>query len=76
MKLKLDFVTKLPKVAKDNEVILLKDKSIKNKELIYLNKSLFSDKLFTEKKFLIKNKRVVYIYFLNIFNIYFCKNSH
>ena len=49
MKLKLDFVTKLPKVAKDNEVILLKDKSIKNKELIYLNKSLFSDKLFTEK---------------------------
>ena len=41
MKLKLDFVTKLPKVAKDNEVILLKDKSIKNKELIYLNKSLF-----------------------------------
>lgn len=33
MKLKLDFVTKLPKVAKDNEVIILKDKSIKNKEL-------------------------------------------
>ena len=58
MKLKLDFVTKLPKVAKDNEVILLKDKSIKNKELIYLNKSLFSDKLFTEKKFLIKNKKL------------------
>ena len=56
MKLKLDFVTKLPKLAKDNEVILLKDKSIKNKELIYLNKSLFSDKLFIEKKFLIKNK--------------------
>ena len=27
MKLKLDFVTKVPKVAKDNEVILLKDKT-------------------------------------------------
>ena len=27
MKLKLDFVNKVPKVAKDNEVILLKDKS-------------------------------------------------
>ena len=27
MKLKLDFVNKVPKVAKDNEVILLKDKT-------------------------------------------------
>ena len=27
MKLKLDFVVKAPKVAKDNEIILLKDKS-------------------------------------------------
>ena len=65
MKLKLDFVTKLPKVAKDNEVIILKDKSIKNKELIYLNKSLFSDKLFTEKKFLIKNKSEKNYIFVN-----------
>ena len=65
MKLKLDFVTKLPKVAKNNEVILLKDKSIKNKELIYLNKSLFSDKLFTEKKFLIKNKSEKNYIFVN-----------
>ena len=31
MKLKLDFVTKVPKVAKDNQVILIKDKTIKNK---------------------------------------------
>ena len=29
MKLKLDFVNKVPKVAKDNEIILLKDKSTK-----------------------------------------------
>ena len=41
MKLKLDFVTKVPKVAKDNEVILLKDKTTKNKILKSLNKSLF-----------------------------------
>ena len=27
MKLKLDFVTKVPKVAKDNEVILLNNKT-------------------------------------------------
>ena len=46
MKLKLDFVTKVPKVAKDNEVILLKDKNFKNKILKSLNKSLFSNKLF------------------------------
>ena len=31
MKLKLDFVTKVPKVAKDNEVILIKDKTTQNK---------------------------------------------
>ena len=31
MKLKLDFVTKVPKVAKDNQVILIKDKTNQNK---------------------------------------------
>ena len=50
MKLKLDFVTKVPKVAKDNEVILLKDKTTKNKIVKSLNKSLFANKLFLEKK--------------------------
>ena len=33
MKLKLDFVTKAPKVAIDNEIILLKDKSLEIKTL-------------------------------------------
>ena len=55
MKLKLDFVVKAPKVAKDNEIILLKDKSKGNKFLKFLNKSLFKNKLFLEKKFLLKN---------------------
>jgi len=31
MKLKLDFVNKVPKEAKDNEIILVKDKAAKNK---------------------------------------------
>ena len=39
MKLKLDFVIKVPKVAKDNHVILLKDKATQNKILKYLNNS-------------------------------------
>ena len=33
MKLKLDFVNKVPKLAKDNEVILIKDKIIKSFKL-------------------------------------------
>ncbi len=55
MKLKLDFVNKVPKLAKDNEVILIKDKIIKNNIIKSLTKSIFTNKLFTEKKFLIKN---------------------
>ena len=55
MKLKLDFVTKVPKVAKDNEVILLNNKTTQNKIVKSLNKSLFSNKLFLERKFLIQN---------------------
>ena len=55
MKLKLDFVTKVPKVAKDNQVILLNNKNIQNKIVKSLNKSLFTNKLFLEKKFLIQN---------------------
>ena len=31
MKLKLDFVTKVPKVAKDNQVILLNNKNAEKK---------------------------------------------
>ena len=55
MKLKLDFVTKVPKVAKDNEIILLNNKTTQNKIVKSLNKSIFSNKLFLERKFLIQN---------------------
>ena len=54
MKLKLNFVSKVPKEIKDNEIILLKDKDSKNKILKFLNKSLFTNKLFKEKKFVSK----------------------
>ena len=53
MKLKLDFLNKVPKEAKDNEIILVKDKANKNKILKSLNKSIFTNKLFLEKKFLL-----------------------
>ncbi len=55
MKLKLNFVTKIPKVAKDNQVILLDNKTSQNKIVKSLNKSIFSNKLFLERKFLIQN---------------------
>lgn len=55
MKLKLDFVTKVPKVAKDYQVILIKDKTTQNKIVKSLNKSIFANKLFLERKFLIQN---------------------
>jgi len=55
MKLNLEFVTKIPKLSKDNEVILLKENNIKNKILKPLLKSVFSNKLFSQKNFLIKN---------------------
>ena len=55
MKLKLDFVNKVPKEAKDNEIILVKDKAAKNKIVKLVNKSLFSNKLFLQKKLFIQN---------------------
>ena len=54
MRLKLDFVRKVPKEAKDNEIILVKDKSYKNKTK-FLNKFLITNKIFLEKKLLIQN---------------------
>ncbi len=63
MKLKLDFVTKVPKVAKDNQVILLNNKSTQNKIVKSLNNSIFSNKLFLERKFLIQNiNEKIYIF--------------
>ena len=63
MKLKLDFVTKVPKVAKENHIILIKDKTTQNKIVKSLNKSIFDNKLFLERKFLIQNlKDKIYIF--------------
>ena len=63
MKLKLNFVSKVPKVAKDNEVILLNNKTTQNKIVKSLNKSIFSNKLFLERKFLIQNiNEKIYIF--------------
>ncbi len=63
MKLKLDFVTKVPKVAKDNEVILLNNETTQNKIVKSLKKSLFSNKLFLDRKFLIQNiNEKIYIF--------------
>ena len=55
MKLKLDFVSKLSKQIKDNEIILVNDIFSKNKSLKSKYKLLFANKLFLEKKFLSKS---------------------
>ena len=65
MKLKLDFVSKQPKVFKDNEVILIKSQTSKNKIVKSLNKFVFKNNLFTEKKFVIKNNRDKNYIFVN-----------
>ena len=68
MKLKLDFVNKVPKQAKDNEIILVKNKASKQIILKSYNKSLFTDKLFLEKKFSIKNIKDKNYIFVNCIN--------
>ncbi len=68
MKLKLDFLNKVPKEAKDNEIILVKDKANKNKILKSLNKSIFTNKLFLEKKFLLQNIKDKNYIFVNCLN--------
>ena len=68
MKLKLNFLKNIPKGANDNEVILVKEKSIKSKILKTLNKDVFSNKLFIDKKFLIKNLNTKTYIFVNCTN--------
>ena len=65
MKLKLDFTNKVPKEAKENEIILVKSKVDKNKVLKSLNKSLFNNKLFLEKKFFVQNMKDKNYIFVN-----------
>ena len=55
MKLNLNFANKVPKIAKDNEIILLTQKITKSKEIKHLLKSVFSNKLFSEQNFLAKD---------------------
>ena len=68
MKLKLEFITKAPKVTNDIEVILINNKSHKHKIVKSLNKSLFNNKVFLEKKLLtynINNKSYIFVNCLN-----------
>ena len=53
--LNINFVNKIPKIAKDNEIILLSQKGKKSKEIKQLTKSVISNKLFSEKNFLAKD---------------------
>ncbi len=64
MTLNLKFVTKMPKVALDKEIIFLKQKNFKNNYPKPLHKFVFSSKLFNEQNFLIKdhnNKSYVFV---------------
>ena len=55
MTLNLKFITKIPKQAKDNEIIFLKEKNIKSNYLKPLVKSVFLSKLFNHQNFLKKD---------------------
>ena len=72
MKLNLKFIIKIPQEAKDNEVIFLKEKSIKKKDLKHLTKSVFSNKLFLEQNFLKKDHNDKSLIFVNCTS---CKTS-
>ncbi len=64
MKLKLKFISKIPKHGKDNEIIFLKQKNIISKSLKPIGKSIFSSKLFIEQKFLkkdVNNKTYLFV---------------
>ncbi len=55
LNLNLNFVNKAPKATKHNEVVILTHKTTKNKEIKQLTKFIYSNKLFSEKKFLIRD---------------------
>ncbi len=69
MNLNLKFVGKLQKAANDNEIVLLKEKRIKNKILKPLSKQVFSNKLFIDQNFLVRNQNNKTYIFVN------CNNS-
>ena len=68
MKLNLNFTNKSPKQAIDSEIIFLRQKNIKRKDLIHLSKSVFSNKLFVEQNFLVKNHNHKSFIFVNCAN--------
>jgi len=56
MKLKINFVSKISKLAKANELVVVKNKNIKNKGLkpilkLILNNQLFKEQLFLQKEY-------------------------
>ena len=68
MKLNLNFLNKIPKAAKNNEVILIKQKYIKSKALKLLSNTVLSSKLFIEQNFLLKdynNKSYIFVNCIN-----------
>ena len=69
MKLNLKFVKKIPKQNKDIEIIFLKQKNIKISKLKPLVKSVFSNKLFNEKKFLQRDYQNKSFIFVNCINL-------
>ena len=72
MKLNLNFVNKIPKEAKDCEIIFLSQKNQKTKDLNQLIKSVFSSKLFIEQNFIKKDHGNKSYIFANCIN---CKVS-
>ena len=65
MKLNLKFISKTSKVALDNEIILINQKTTKNNEFGQLTRSIFNNKLFSEDNFLLKNKNNKSYVFVN-----------
>ena len=68
MKLNLNFSNKSPKEAIDTEIIFLRQKNMKRKDLKYLSKTVFSNKLFLEQNFITKNQKAKCFVFVNCTN--------
>ena len=65
MKLKVNFVRKTPKVAMANEIIFVKNKNIKNKNLNPILTKIFDNQLFKEKLFVQKEYKNINYIFVN-----------
>ena len=65
MKLKVNFVSKTPKVAMANEIIFVKSKDIKNKNLNPILNKVFDNQLFKLHLFAQKEHKNIYHIFVN-----------